>query len=140
MPAREVLLFLMLNSNDLSPGANPSVEDVETSNLDSTNEPLSPQESSEARNDADSVPKRRIRWATIDRFLAEDVDDEVLDAQFTRDGRLRDEEILSFISVYFPDEFMSLNAHHVTHSTNPEINRAGQITKVGIRFSLNLAK
>lgn len=42
-------------------------------------------------------------------------------------GRLIDDELLSFVNVYFPTEIMAHEAYHVRHTTNPEQNRNGTI-------------
>ena len=71
--------------------------------------------------DMDDVEEQDIR---VDMQMGE-TGTELVDSS-SQIGKLLDEELLSFVGVYFRDEFMSLDAYHINHSTNPEINRHGK--------------
>jgi hypothetical protein len=40
-------------------------------------------------------------------------------------GRLVDDELLSFVNVYFSNEILAHDAYHTRHATHPEVNRNG---------------
>ncbi|KAJ1411618.1 hypothetical protein B484DRAFT_182185 [Ochromonadaceae sp. CCMP2298] len=68
------------------------------------------------------MPRRRY---LLLEDVAEDLDEEELSVHMAGGGRLQDDELLSFVNVYSPSEFMSHDAHHVAHPTHPELNRTG---------------
>jgi len=61
----------------------------------------------------------------INNLAEEDIDEQEITVNLTSNGRLIDDELLSFVNVYFPNEIMAHEAYHVRHTTNPEQNRNG---------------
>lgn len=73
-------------------------------------------------------PRRRAAGRLDDDNLAqEDMDEQEISVNLSSSGRLLDDELLSFVNVYFATEFMAHDAYHVKHSTNPELNRNGNL-------------
>lgn len=71
-----------------------------------------------------TVSRRRGRL-DIDNLAQEDIDGQEITVNLTSNGRLIDDELLSFVNVYFPNEIMAHEAYQVRHFTNPEQNRNG---------------
>lgn len=72
------------------------------------------------------MSRRRATGRLDDDNLAqEDIDEQDINVHLSSTGRLLDDELLSFVNVYFANEFMAQEAYHVNHSTNPELNRNG---------------
>lgn len=60
----------------------------------------------------------------------EDIDDQDISVSIGKDGRLIDDELLSFVNVYFSNELLSHDAYQTNHATHPEVNRNGIIISV----------
>jgi len=69
---------------------------------------------------------RRRGRLDIDNLAQEDIDGQEITVNLTNSGRLIDDDLLSFVNVYFPNEIMAHEAYQVRHFTNPEQNRNGK--------------
>jgi hypothetical protein len=72
----------------------------------------------------EGIARRRIKF-DLESLAEEDIDEQDIHVHLSSTGKLFDEDLLSFINVYFPSEFMAQESYHVKHTTNPEINRNG---------------
>lgn len=69
-------------------------------------------------------PPRRHRRLQANQIVEADLEEESLTANWLPSGRLVDNDLLSYISVYFSDEQTTMNCR-VNASTMPELNRNG---------------
>jgi hypothetical protein len=74
-----------------------------------------------------SVPTRRRAAGRLDldNLAQEDIDEQEITVNLNQYGRLVDDELLSFVNVYFSNEILAHDAYHTRHATHPEVNRNG---------------
>ncbi len=77
------------------------------------------------------VTRRRGRL-DIDNLAQEDIDEQEITVSMTSSGRLIDDDLLSFVNVYFPNEIMAHDAYQSRHTTNAEVNRNGIFTSIAL--------
>lgn len=61
----------------------------------------------------------------IENLAQEDVDEQEIVVNLGPNGRMIDDELLSFVNVYFSNEIQAHEAYQVKHATHPEVNRHG---------------
>lgn len=73
-----------------------------------------------------STRRRAAGRLDADNLAEEDIDDQEITVNLSSTGRLIDDELLSFVNVYFSNEILAHDAYHTRHATHPEVNRNGK--------------